>query len=70
MALSMWRRAPVEVAGEEVAAGQTGADLALFQPVPVASGRLEGVAEGLACLVHEPGLEQHLGVVEPCTVAR
>ena len=60
---------PVEVAGQEVAARQTRADLALLEPVAVAPRRVQRVPERAAGPVDEPGLEQDLAVVEPGPVA-
>ena len=54
-----------EVAGQEVAPRESGADLTLLQPVAVAPRRVEGVPEGVAGAVDEPGLEEHFAVVEP-----
>ena len=54
----------VEVVDEEVAAGQPQADLALLEAVAVTAGGDQGVLQGGAGPVDEPGLEQHLGMLE------
>ena len=60
----------VEVAGEQVAAGQPQADLALLEPVALAARRREGLGQRRPGAVDEPGLEEHLGLVEPGPVTR
>jgi hypothetical protein len=60
----------VEVAGEQVAPGQPQADLSLLEPVALAAGCGEGLGESCPGAVDEPGLEQHLGLVQPGPVPR
>ena len=59
----------VEVIDEQVAAGQSQADLTLLEAVSVVPGGDQRLLEGGAGAVDETGLEQHLGVVELGPVA-